>query len=124
MSINSLAHREPATIQNQPGMDYALAMSRVGGDAELLKELGVLFLEEYPRLLAQLRDARQQGEAVQLERAAHALKGSVANFGAKDAVEIAAQIEQSGSRGDLAVDEMLRSLELALLSLHAELARL
>ncbi len=75
--------------------------------------------------LAQLHDAHQQGEAVKLERAAHALKGSVANFGAKEAVEIAAQIEQAGASGNLPpVDEMLPSLELVLLSLHGELARL
>ncbi len=109
----------------QPILDYPLALSRVGGDEELLKELGDLFLEEYPRLLAEIHDAHKQGAAAQLGRAAHSLKGSVANFGAKDAVELATQLEQCGVKGDLdAVDEVLHALDLALLSLQAELAQL
>ena len=106
-------------------LDYPLALSRVGGDKELLKELGDLFLEEYPQLLAEIHDAHKQGAAAQLGRVAHSLKGSVANFGAKDAVELAAQLEQCGAKGNLAaVDEMLHALDLVLLSLQAELARL
>jgi HPt (histidine-containing phosphotransfer) domain-containing protein len=125
MTTNVLANGDSANVQDQPIMDYAQAITRVGGDAELLKELGGLFLEEYPRLLAQLRDAHQHGEAVQLEHAAHALKGAVSNFGAKAAVELAAQIEQLGSRGNLdSTAAILQSLELVLLSLHGELARL
>ena len=81
-------------------LDYPLALSRVGGDKELLKELGDLFLEEYPQLLAEIHDAHKQGAAAQLGRVAHSLKGSVANFGAKDAVELAAQLEQCGAKGN------------------------
>jgi HPt (histidine-containing phosphotransfer) domain-containing protein len=100
-------------------------MTRVGGDAELLKELADLFLEEYPRLMAELRAAHEQGDAKQVERTAHGLKGSVANFGAKPAVDAASQIEQLGKAGKLeTVAEALRSLDLALLSLHSELTQL
>lgn len=106
-------------------LDHELAMSRVGGDAELLKELAGLFLEEYPRLLAELHDAHQQGDAKRIESTAHGLKGSVANFGAKPAVDTALLIEQMGRKGDLtAVGEVLKTLDLALLALHGELATL
>src|SRR5436305_9509375 len=121
MTTNVVANREQAVALNQPVLDYGQAISRVGGDADLLKELGVLFLEEYPQLLAQLHDAHQQGEAVRLEHAAHSLKGAVANFGAKEAVELAAQIEQLGNRGNLqAAGELLPALELILLNLPVE----
>ncbi len=100
-------------------------MARVGGDAELLQELAQLFLEEYPKLMGELRAALEQGDAKLVERTAHGLKGSVANFGAKPAVDAAYQIEQLGRGGELApVAEVLRSLDLALLSLHGELAQL
>lgn len=108
-----------------PVLDYEVAMLRVGGDAELLKELAQLFLEEYPRLIAELRAAHQQGDAKQVERTAHGLKGSVANFGAKPAVDAAYQIEQLGRGGRLdPVAELLQSLDLALLALQSELAQL
>ncbi len=106
-------------------LDHELAMSRVGGDAELLRELAGLFLEEYPRLVAELREAHQQGDAKRVECTAHGLKGSVANFGAKPAVDAALNIEQLGRAGNLnAVGEMLRTLDLALLALHGELIAL
>lgn len=109
----------------QAMLDHELAMSRVGGDAELLRELAGLFLEEYPRLVAELREAHQQGDAKRVESTAHGLKGSVANFGAKPAVDAALQIEQLGRVGNLtAVGETLQTLSLALLALHGELIAL
>lgn len=110
---------------NQPVLDYELALSRVGGDADLLKELGGLFLDEYPRLLAEIHDAQEKGAAEQLEHAAHSLKGSAANFGAKEAVALSAEIEQLGAKGDVeSAGQMLPALDLALLALSAELTRL
>jgi HPt (histidine-containing phosphotransfer) domain-containing protein len=106
-------------------LDHELALSRVGGDAELLKELCELFLEEYPRLLKQMQDAYQEGQATPLSRAAHSLKGCVANFGAKGAVDLAAEIEHLSGKGDLqSVGEMIRNLDLTLLALQAELTSL
>ena len=106
-------------------LDHELAMGRVGGDTELLRELAQLFLEEYPRLIGQLREAQQQGDAKTVERTAHGLKGSVANFGAKPAVDAAYRIEQLGKAGQLAgVPEPLASLEQSLVALHTELSQL
>jgi HPt (histidine-containing phosphotransfer) domain-containing protein len=106
-------------------LDHEVAMSRVGGDAELLKELADLFLEEYPRLIAELREAHQQGDAKGVESAAHGLKGSIANFGAQPAVDAALQIEQLGRSGNLnAVGQVLQTLDLTLLALHGDLAAL
>ncbi|MEI9812534.1 MAG: Hpt domain-containing protein [Acidobacteriota bacterium] len=106
-------------------LDQELAMSRVGGDADLLKELAVLFLEEYPRLLSEIKDGLQAGDAKRVERSAHGLKGSVANFGAKPAVDVAFQIEQLGRAGDLTtVAQAVATLDLTLLALHQELESL
>ena len=112
-------------LATQPMLDQEVAMLRVGGDAELLREIAHLFLEEYPRLMDELRLAHQQGDAKQVERTAHGLKGSVANFGAKRAVDAAFQIEQLGRGGNLdAVAEVLQSLDLLLLALQGELSQL
>lgn len=105
-----------------PVLDREVAEARVGGDTELLRELAQLFLEEYPRLVAELRAAHAAGDARGMERSAHGLKGSVANFGARQAVEVAYKIERLGKDGQLAsAGELLPALDLILLALHAEL---
>jgi HPt (histidine-containing phosphotransfer) domain-containing protein len=116
---------QAAPMAQGPILDHEVSLSRVGGDAELLKELAQLFLEEYPRLLAELHLAYEQRDAKRVERMAHGLKGSVATFGAKRAVDAAAQIEQYGRGGKLEpVAEVMHTLDLVLLALHSELAEL
>ena len=77
-------------------LDRANALARVGGDLDLLKEIAALFLDEYPRELDEIRTALASGDAHTLERSAHGLKGAVANFGARPAVDAAFQLEQFG----------------------------
>jgi len=104
-------------------LDRATALARVGGDLDLLKEIAALFLEEYPRELEVMRKALAAGDAYTLERSAHGLKGSVANFGAPAAVDAAFQLEQFGKTAKLdQVPVALAALERALALLHAELA--
>lgn len=105
--------------------DKAVALSRVGGDVELLKEIAVLFLDDYPKSLIELRDAVQSRDAKRVERSAHGLKGSVSNFGARSAVDAALQLETMGRAQELVqVEQVLRTLELALAALRPELESL
>jgi HPt (histidine-containing phosphotransfer) domain-containing protein len=107
------------------GLDRELALSRVGDDAELLKEIAALFMEDYPSVLAEIRAAAARGDAEGVERAAHGLKGSVANFGAQAAVDAAFQIERMGRAGDLnRVSEAIDTLARALDALRPELEAL
>jgi two-component system, sensor histidine kinase and response regulator len=104
-------------------LDRANALARVGGDLDLLKEIAALFLDEYPRELDEIRTALASGDAHTLERSAHGLKGAVANFGARPAVDAAFQLEQLGRAGKLEqVPVFLAELERALACLHAELS--
>jgi HPt (histidine-containing phosphotransfer) domain-containing protein len=104
-------------------LDRAAALARVGGDLDLLKEIAALFLDEYPRALDEIHKALASGNARALEYAAHGLKGSVANFGARPAVDAAFELEQFGKAGKLdQVAPALTSLERSLASLHAELS--
>ena len=81
--------------------DLNAALERVGGDQELLKEIAQLFLDDAPGGLALIREAVEKNDALALQRAAHSLKGSVANFGAEETVEAAYQLEQMGANGKL-----------------------
>jgi HPt (histidine-containing phosphotransfer) domain-containing protein len=82
-------------------VDRAAALERVGGDRELLKELVDLFREDCPRALQEIEDALAQGNARQLQQAAHGLKGSVGIFGATATVAAAQRLESIGQSGDL-----------------------
>jgi HPt (histidine-containing phosphotransfer) domain-containing protein len=105
--------------------DRAVALSRVGGDAELLKEIAILFLDDYPKSLTELHQAVETGDAKRLERSAHGLKGSVSNFGARPVVDAAAELETLGRNQKLVeVEQVLRTLELALAALRPELESL
>ena len=107
------------------GLDRDLALSRAGGDAELLKEIAALFIEDYPNVMAEIRAAAVRGDANGVERAAHGLKGSVANFGAQATVDAALQIEKMGRAGDLSrVGQAIDTLAHALNALHPELEAL
>jgi len=105
--------------------DRAVALSRVGGDAELLKEIAILFLDDYPKSLSELRQAVEAGDARRVERTAHGLKGSVSNFGARPAVDAAMELETMGRAQKLVeVEQVLHTLELALAALRPELESL
>jgi len=103
-------------------LDEAVALSRVGGDFELLREVVGLFLEDYPQALEKIREAVGGNDSTGLERHAHSLKGSVSTFGAKEAFEAALALEKQGRSGDLtSVTDNLLRLEQALFALKPEL---
>jgi len=114
--------REVLLETTNPIMDRKLALSRVGGDLELLREIGQLFLEEYPGLLARLTAAVASNDAHAVDRTAHSIKGSVANFGAQSAYDAALALEQMGRTGKLRdAQRQLGVLDRNLAALHAEL---
>jgi two-component system, sensor histidine kinase and response regulator len=82
-------------------IDRAMILDRVGGDEELMHEITAIFLEEYPSLIEEIQAAVSVVDAKRLERAAHSLKGSVANFGATGATQAAYRLETIGRRGEM-----------------------
>jgi two-component system, sensor histidine kinase and response regulator len=108
-----------------PALDREVALARVGGDWELLREIAVLFLENYQGWVAELHAAEAAGDADLVQRTAHGLKGSVANFGARDAVEAALELESLGRKGDLSgMPQSMAALEAALETLRKDLESL
>ena len=101
-----------------------MALDRVGGDEELLREVVQLFLGEYPELLAEIEQAVTKSDALRLERAAHTLKGSLSTIGAEIAARDALQLEVMGRTHQLegAAGQLVR-LNQALSDLCTELER-
>jgi two-component system sensor histidine kinase/response regulator len=87
---------EVAQRTSSTPVDRAEVLDRVGGDEELVREIAAIFLDEYPVLLAKIQASVASNNPVQLERAAHNLKGSISNFGAPEATRAAYDLEMLG----------------------------
>jgi CheY-like chemotaxis protein/HPt (histidine-containing phosphotransfer) domain-containing protein len=124
-SMSELTGEEiPVSIQLRQ-LDESLALSRVGGDVELLREVIDLFLDDYPSTFEKIKTAVAASDASALEQHAHSLKGSVSTFGASRAFEAAFELEKLGRTGDLGgAQEGLLQLEQALNALRPELESL
>ncbi len=91
----------------------------------MLKEIAVIFLGDYPKVLEEIRAAIANRDAKQLENSAHTLKGSVANFGAAVVVSSALRLERMGRAAEFQeTSEALRALEEGLGALRADLEAL
>ena len=71
------------------------------GEPDLLNELVEIFLTDAQPRLGALRKAAAQQDAHTLEREAHALKGSCANFGAQPMANICHTLQMLGTAHDL-----------------------
>jgi len=96
-----------------------------GGNEKLVKSLTKSFLADAPKRLAAIRAALAAKNAAKLDTAAHALKGSVAIFGAQTAVTAAKNLEAMGrSRNLTGADAQFRLLEVAMQQLQVELNKI
>jgi len=82
-------------------LDREEILERVGGDMELLAELVEIFTADSAEMLGRIEKAIETGDAEELRSAAHALKGSVGNFGENAAFKTARSLEMMGKEGDL-----------------------
>ncbi len=92
------------------------------GEPDLLSELVELFLTDAePRLVA-LRKAIEQGDAHAIEREAHALKGSCANFGAQPMASVCHALQTLGrAQNVIQASTLLAHLETEYVRVHAAL---
>ncbi|MBZ5562314.1 MAG: PAS domain S-box protein [Acidobacteriia bacterium] len=98
---------QPRPIQSPMVLDKTALLSRVDGDTQLLREIVDLFKIECPKIMGEVRSALERRDTKALESAAHALKGSVGNFCANGAVEIARNLESAARAEDLAGAELV-----------------
>ena len=71
-------------------------LSRLDGDAQLLRELIEIFLADSPSLLQQVSDAVTSRDPDALQRAAHKLSGTVSIFGSQPVMRTAVTLETMG----------------------------
>ena len=76
--------------------------NRVHGDVNLLRELASLFAAEVPGMLAGIEKAIKLGSSSDLEKASHKIKGSMLQFSAHAAADIALKLEEHGRVGSMA----------------------
>ena len=92
---------DKAASSQPPVLDRTSAMARVDGDAALLGKITELYVSIAPGMMTDIGQAVRIGDANALERASHALKGCVSNFGAQRAGKVALHLENIGRSGDL-----------------------
>jgi HPt (histidine-containing phosphotransfer) domain-containing protein len=107
--------------------DLPGALARIGGSRDELRELSSILAESAPGLLDQARSALAAGEAAELRRAAHTLKGSAAVFGAQASVDAALALETMAREGKLggaqeAIGRLEAELQRLLIALREALA--
>ena len=78
-----------------------LLLDSVMGNRALLTEMAELWLADSAKQESQIRNGLDSGNAIMVQRAAHALKGSVGTFQASAAQDAASQLEMSAKDSDL-----------------------
>jgi signal transduction histidine kinase/CheY-like chemotaxis protein len=119
-SIPSTSGGGPATSDQTPevtavAFDRDEAVRRCFGKYEMFQEMVSGFFDEADPLVQQMRIAVRNGDAGELGRLAHRLKGTVVFLASQSAEDATRRIEQLGRSGELtngiaAIDELERQL--------------
>ncbi len=88
-------------------IDWESALKAVGGDSELLGEMLLVALEEFPRFLSDMRKALSAADARRCQKLAHTLKAHMIIMGARAGAELAYRMEVVGHDNELAEGERL-----------------
>jgi HPt (histidine-containing phosphotransfer) domain-containing protein len=111
------------SIPQDAGIDLSAALRRLGGDAELLREMALIVVQDMPELLVQACSGLMSDDLEPAARAAHSLKGLAANF-SEPAARAAQEAETAIRSGNADQAGMaLVTLERFIARLIAELQR-
>jgi CheY-like chemotaxis protein len=119
-----------SSLGTKPGvkqeiLDEPALLARFEGEVDLLRDVVGLFVDDCPRLMDGIRGAVERSDAGGLERAAHKLKGTVANFSARASYDAALCLEVMGREGHLEkAREALATLDTAIEELRPVLINL
>ena len=120
-----------AAPQDWPeGLDVELALSRIGGDRELLQSAINAYIEDARLLPQRLHQGQRTGDMEQVQRDLHSVKGLSATIGAAHLSMLAAQAERLAQAPDAqhgfqqAVTQFLEQLAAQLPMLQAVARRL
>jgi len=95
------------------------------GEADVLSEILNLFLDEVPKKIHTLRAAVTAGDAVQVQRIAHSLKGSSGNIGARAMYDVCRQLDDRARSEEMSRLQLLADvLDREYAKVEAEIRRL
>jgi len=124
-AADTLPETEIGERRTNDALDRESVLERLGGDEAFMQEVASVFLEHTPPRLEQIRRALSNRDLSALQRAAHALKGSIGYLGASAAAASVLDLEQAASSGDLARSHLsLAALERDLEALMAAVTEL
>jgi len=84
-------------------IDAQMLLKAFNHDLNFFREIVDQFADDHPSLMNTIRASYKDGQAIQLSRAAHSLKGMLNQFQAQKASELAAELELQGKNDDLAL---------------------
>ena len=85
---------------NSPLWDYEGVVASLGGRREIVNKLISLFVDKLPEQLETLQQSLAAGDLGTIERVAHSIKGSAAQFKASILAQHAAALEAAAHAGD------------------------
>jgi len=104
--------------------DRTTALARLDGDHILLEELAAIFLRHASDMVTRIQDAVKRRDFLDLEQAAHSLKGAATNLCASRVTDAARTLELIGRQGGGAYPgTALENLRKELTDLRSVLAR-
>ena len=89
---------------------------------DFINELIDTFLEDAPKIIAEIKSGLATNNADTFRRAAHSLKSNAATFGASHLAALAKDLEMLGKENKLhETGDRLKALDEAYMSVHSEL---
>lgn len=84
-----------------PVIDETRLLSEFGGDQEILAELRDLFMEHVPPLFQEIETAIDKGDAQEIAKNTHSLKGACSTYGAPRLAMACKAAELAAKSGDV-----------------------
>jgi CheY-like chemotaxis protein len=98
--------------------DLDLALDLLGGSSALLYRVIDIYLEKHEEILVKAWQEVSSGNAKGISDIGHLIKGTSANFGAKNVVELASKLDIMGKSGDIEqASQLLTQLETEIMRL-------
>ncbi len=99
-------------------------LKQMSGD-DFINELIDTFLEDAPKMIAEIKSSHAANNAETFRRAAHSMKSNAATFGASQLAALAKELEMLGKENKLSeTGDRLKGLEEAYASVRDELTGL
>ncbi len=92
---------KPPAVPSRIVWNMGETLERLGGDEKLFHEVIEIFLDDVPKHMASLRRAIAEGDAADVEGAAHTLKGELGYLGISEVSQKAREMEEFGRTSDL-----------------------